>query len=128
MSAPALQPALGSAAERCAAFSRAWRVFAAALGYPEGEALEDVKSGALAYALAEVLGDIEPALAAGLDLAALLDGGDGDTLAVEYTRLFDVGAAGPPLPALRRCLGRNPDEDHGRGGALLQPLRPLDGG
>lgn len=98
MSDPALPLTPGSDAARCAARSRAWAVFAAALDYPEGEALEDIRSGALALALAQALGDVDPALAAGLDVAALREAGDGDDLAVEYTRLFDVGAAGPPCP------------------------------
>jgi DMSO reductase family type II enzyme chaperone len=98
MSTQALEPTPGSAAARSAARSRAWRVFVAALDYPEGEALDDVRSGALALALAEALRDVDPKLAATLDLEGLRDAGDGDALAVEYTRLFDVGAAGPPCP------------------------------
>ncbi len=98
MSTAALDPAPGSAAARCAARSRAWRLFAAALDYPEGQALDDVRSGVLARALAAVLAEVAPAPAAGLDQGALRDAGDGDDLAIEYTRLFDVGAAGPPCP------------------------------
>ncbi len=99
MSAPALAYEPGSAAGRCAARSRAWRLFGAALDYPEGEALADIQSGALAQALASALSEIDPALAAGLDLDALRGAGDSDALAVEYTRLFDVGASGPPCPS-----------------------------
>jgi DMSO reductase family type II enzyme chaperone len=83
---------------RAAARSRAFGLFAGAFTYPEGEALDDVRSGRLAQALAEALGALDPGLAAGLDREALCDGGADDELAVEFTRLFDVGASGPPCP------------------------------
>ncbi|MEN8183104.1 MAG: molecular chaperone TorD family protein, partial [Myxococcota bacterium] len=45
-----------------------------------------------------VLGAIEPSLALRTDWRALRDAGVDDELAVEYTRLFEVGASGPPCP------------------------------
>jgi DMSO reductase family type II enzyme chaperone len=78
--------------------SRAWALFAQALGYPEGELLEAIASGALRDALVETLGAVSPRLAAELEREALCVPGAGDALAAEYTRLFDVGTKGPPCP------------------------------
>jgi DMSO reductase family type II enzyme chaperone len=79
--------------------SRGWRLFDVAFSYPDAELLEAIRSGELEEALREGLGAVDPGLAAGADWAALRDAGpDDDALAVEYTRLFDVGASGPPCP------------------------------
>jgi DMSO reductase family type II enzyme chaperone len=79
--------------------SRGWRLFDVAFSYPDAELREAIRVGELAEALREGLGAVDPALAAGVDWAALRDAGAGDdALAVEYTRLFDVGASGPPCP------------------------------
>jgi DMSO reductase family type II enzyme chaperone len=78
--------------------SRAYATFAGCFEYPDEELCELVRSGALARALRAVLGALDGELAADLDEAALSDAGEGDALAVEFTRLFDVGAAGPPCP------------------------------
>ena len=81
-----------------AARSRAYLVLVHALEYPDAEHVEEIRSHALADALCEALGRVDPALAAG-DWSALADAGaDDDDLAVEYTRLFDVGSGGPPCP------------------------------
>jgi DMSO reductase family type II enzyme chaperone len=88
-----------TAAASCAgARSRAFGLFAGALGYPEGSLLDDIREGRLADALAKTLDDLDPAQAAALDRDALRDGLESDELAIEYTRLFDVGASGPPCP------------------------------
>jgi DMSO reductase family type II enzyme chaperone len=78
--------------------SRAYRIFAEAFGYPQGALLDEIRSGALSNALCEALEVISPSLAASLDRSALRVLEDADALAVEYTRLFDVGTSGPPCP------------------------------
>jgi DMSO reductase family type II enzyme chaperone len=83
---------------RAAARSSAFGLFAASFGYPEGELLEEIRGGALADTLAKALAAVDPSLSDAVDGDALRDGGDGDDLAIEFTRLFDVGASGPPCP------------------------------
>ena len=80
--------------------SRAYRVFAEAFAYPQGELLDEIRSGALSEALGEALEAVSPSLASSLDRAALrvYEDADADALAAEYTRLFDVGTSGPPCP------------------------------
>lgn len=83
---------------RATARSRAYATFAGCFEYPDEELCELVRSGAVARSLRAVLAALDPALAADLDEAALSDAGEGDALPVEFTRLFDVGVAGPPCP------------------------------
>jgi DMSO reductase family type II enzyme chaperone len=82
------------AAER----SRAWRLFNEAFIYPDEAHVEAIRSGELAAALRDVLRATYPALLEEVEWDALRDAGEGDDLAVEYTRLFDVGTSGPPCP------------------------------
>jgi DMSO reductase family type II enzyme chaperone len=83
------------AAER----SRAYQLFCTALSYPEDELREAIRSGVLSDALHDVLSSLDESLARDTDWAALRDAGDEeDDLAVEFSRLFDVGASGPPCP------------------------------
>ncbi len=85
--------------QRAAARSRAYQVFASAFGYPDGETSQAIREGELAEALRDVLTAIAPALLEHADWGALSDTGKAvDDLAVEFTRLFDVGASGPPCP------------------------------
>lgn len=94
----ALPGALSSAqAQAAAARSRAYAIFAELFEYPGAELLGAVRSGTAARTLRDVLAAVHPDLAAG-DFAALAEAGPGDELAVEHTRLFDVGAGGPPCP------------------------------
>jgi DMSO reductase family type II enzyme chaperone len=82
-----------------AARSRTYGVFAGAIEYPDAELCELIRSGTLAQGLREALGAVDAELVEGIDWEALRDAGEGeDDLAVEYTRLFDVGASGPPCP------------------------------
>ncbi len=83
-----------------AARSRAYRIFAEAWEYPDGAFAEMIRAGDLAAALRETLGAIDSSLAEGIDWEGLAEAGAEDDLAVEYTRLFDVGSGGggPPCP------------------------------
>jgi DMSO reductase family type II enzyme chaperone len=83
---------------RAAARSRVFGLLAGALGYPEGPLLADIREGRLAEALAKTIGELDPRWAEELDGEALADGLAADELAIEYTRLFDVGSSGPPCP------------------------------
>jgi DMSO reductase family type II enzyme chaperone len=81
-----------------AARTSTYRLFAEAFGYPEGALLDAIRSGELAQTLRQTLKAVDPGLGVGADWKALRDAGEGDALAVAYTRLFDVGASGPPCP------------------------------
>jgi DMSO reductase family type II enzyme chaperone len=78
--------------------SRTYATFAQLLEYPDQELGEAIRSGTVAETLREVLGAIDPLLLESADWEALSNAGEGDDLEVEFTRLFDVGAAGPPCP------------------------------
>jgi DMSO reductase family type II enzyme chaperone len=84
-------------ARHAAARSRAYAVFAALFDYPDAVFCAAVREGSVGPALREVLAEVQPELGAG-DFASLDEAGPEDELAVEYTRLFDVGAGGPPCP------------------------------
>lgn len=97
--------------------SMLYRSFATAFEYPDCEALEVIRDGALAEALRQMLGAVDPALVADADWAALRDAGpDDDALQVEFTRLFDAGEAGPSCPL---------HGGHYGGGGDLQALEEL---
>ncbi|MBP9219544.1 MAG: molecular chaperone TorD family protein [Sterolibacterium sp.] len=77
--------------------SMAYGFFAAALEYPEGELTELIRAGDIARQARQMFCVIYPELAERIDWAALEQAGEADELAIEYTRLFDVGGAdGPP--------------------------------
>jgi DMSO reductase family type II enzyme chaperone len=84
--------------ERAIARSRAYRLFSEAFEYPDDERPQRVRDGAFSRPLEEALALVAPELGEGLEHAALCDGGQDDELAIDYTRLFDVGASGPPCP------------------------------
>jgi DMSO reductase family type II enzyme chaperone len=88
----------GAAERRAAARSVGYRLFAEALDYPDELLLEEIREGRLARALEELLEGLAPELPGAVDWDALRDAGDEDELQIEYTRLFDVGASGPPCP------------------------------
>lgn len=91
--------AMGAGAAYAGLRSRLYGALAEALAYPDEELAGAIRSGELAAALRELLAALDPALAEELDEAALRDAGpDDEALPVEYTRLFDVGPAGPPCP------------------------------
>jgi DMSO reductase family type II enzyme chaperone len=101
MSGEVLEQLSNPAGQRAGARSRAYAAFAEMFEYPDAEYFEAVRSGALAEALRAVLASVDPSLVEGGDgdWEALSKAGDGeDDLAVEFTRLFDVGASGPPCP------------------------------
>lgn len=84
--------------EQAGARSRCYRMLAAAFAYPDDEMRETIRSGELAEALEAAVGAVDPELGAGVEWPALCEAGGPDDLAVEFTRLFDVGASGPPCP------------------------------
>jgi hypothetical protein len=98
MSVEVLENVSQPEAARAAARSRAYATFAEAFEYPDAELYEAVRSGAFSRALRDVLAAVHPSLVDDLDAAALSEAGEADDLAVEFTRLFDVGASGPPCP------------------------------
>lgn len=82
---------------RAGARSLVYALLCEALEYPSCERLGEIRDGALASRLRTALAAVEPECAAGVDWDALGDAGaDDDELAVEHTRLFEVGASGPP--------------------------------
>jgi DMSO reductase family type II enzyme chaperone len=93
-----LSEPLGPEAKLAAARSRTYRLFGEVLAYPDESLREAIRSGEVAGALEEALTAIDRELLSDLDREALRDAGASDELAVEYTRLFDVGVSGPPCP------------------------------
>ncbi|MCK6556043.1 molecular chaperone TorD family protein [Candidatus Binatia bacterium] len=84
--------------QRAGARSRAYLLVVRAFDYPDREFVEVVRGGLMARAMQDALVGIHPEMASA-DWSGLADAGAGDDdLAVEYTRLFDVGAGGPPCP------------------------------
>jgi DMSO reductase family type II enzyme chaperone len=80
-----------------AARSGAYRLFAEAMAYPDDEFVEWLKSGDLAEALHSHLEAIDPTLCGSeARWQALSTAGTNEEIAVEYTRLFETGAKGPP--------------------------------
>jgi DMSO reductase family type II enzyme chaperone len=101
VSGEVLEQLTDPAGQRAGARSRVYAAFAEMFEYPDEEYFEAVRSGALAEALRVVLANVDASLVDGSnsDWPALSNAGDGeDDLAVEFTRLFDVGASGPPCP------------------------------
>jgi DMSO reductase family type II enzyme chaperone len=79
--------------------SRAYQIFCTAIAYPEDDLCEAIRAGTLSDALRTVLTVVDESLVEGVDWAAFCDAGEGeDDLAVEFSRLFDVGSSGPPCP------------------------------
>jgi len=88
-----------SSSQTAAARSRAYQLFQQALAYPEPELCDWIRAGSLVEELRACFEAIDPALCAEDTLwSDLRDAGDTDALAIEYTRLFDAGASGPPCP------------------------------
>ena len=92
-------PGSGAEERRAAARSSIYGLFQDALTYPDDEVREGLATGELVelmrkgLALAEV--DFTPAQEWWRTLREV---GSTENLAVEYTRLFDAGASGPPCP------------------------------
>jgi len=82
-----------------AARSSVYRLFAESMNYPDAEFCDWVKSSGLRQPLKECLSTIDAELCSDESRwGALEDAGAEDELAIEYTRLFDAGASGPPCP------------------------------
>jgi DMSO reductase family type II enzyme chaperone len=98
MSTDVLESLSKPEAKLAAARSRAYGTFAEAFEYPDEELYEVIRSETLANTLREILEAVDPSLTEGADWQALAQAGEKDDLAVEFTRLFDVGTSGPPCP------------------------------
>jgi DMSO reductase family type II enzyme chaperone len=102
MSAPATETLAGLEGpeqELAAARSSAYGIFGEALAYPDDEFREILIDGGLARSLRECLTAISPDITDSPERwRSLQDVADTDDLAIEFTRLFDAGASGPPCP------------------------------
>lgn len=78
--------------------SRCYRILAAAFTYPDAEMCDAIRAGEVSEALRSGFDAVDAALGAEADWSALREAGGEDELAVEFTRLFDVGSSGPPCP------------------------------
>lgn len=99
MSEAVLETVQAPEAQRAAVRSRAFALFAEAARFPDPELLAAIRSGAVARALEATLEEVDPALSAGVAWETLADAGpegEDEDLAVEHTRLFEVGTSGPP--------------------------------
>jgi DMSO reductase family type II enzyme chaperone len=86
--------------------SQTYQLFGEALEYPNEDSARLVRNGTVASELEALFSAAAPALRGELGSEALADAGeDDDSLAVEYTRLFDVGASGPPCPLFGGSYG-----------------------
>lgn len=78
-----------------AAASRLYGLLGDCFVYPDADLADDLRSGELARVATELVQRIDPALAHRIDLRALADpAAEAETLAVEYTRLFDASNHG----------------------------------
>ena len=99
MNEQTLTELMGEDEKTAAARSRTYELFAHLFEYPDQSFGEAIRSGELAETIRQTLSVLDPSLLEGSDWDALGNAGEGeDDLAIEYTRLFDVGASGPPCP------------------------------
>ncbi len=78
--------------------SKLYQLFALVMDYPDQEWADAIGAGELADTLVPMLEQVESSLTTDIDRKALTDVGEDDhALAVEYTRLFDVGPGGSPI-------------------------------
>jgi DMSO reductase family type II enzyme chaperone len=84
---------------RAALRSSVYASFARAIAYPDEDFCERLRAGEIVEPLEEGLTALGPEYVEALprwpELQAI---SSGDDLAIEYTRLFDAGAGGPPCP------------------------------
>lgn len=78
--------------------SRLYALLGMAVAFPDTELRDDIANGEVASALHETLIALGGVGTEAVDWDALADTGEGDALAIEYTRLFEVGTSGPPCP------------------------------
>lgn len=84
---------------RAVARSHVYETLARLLDYPDAELFEDIRNGTLSRALHVVLDAVDPDLVGAVNWVELSNcGTEPEDLAVEYTRLFDLGGSGPPCP------------------------------
>ena len=84
--------------QHATARSRAYKLFAEAFDYPGDAHVRRIRDGVFKRGLEELLALLDAEDGADLHGAALVDAGNDDALAAEYTRLFDVGGSKPPCP------------------------------
>ena len=80
--------------------SHAYGFLAAAMEYPEGELTTLIRAGDIEKQARSLFCELYPELAEEIDWKTLSDALTDDELAVEYTRLFDVGGADGPYCSL----------------------------
>jgi len=89
----------GEAQLLAAALSQTYQLFLRALTYPDEAHCAWLREGGLAEPLRQRFAALSPALDQAEDRwVALRQAASAEDLAVEYTRLFDTGASGPPCP------------------------------
>lgn len=89
----------GPEQQLAAARSRAYALFAEAMSYPDDEMRQSLMEGGLVEPLRDCLATAAPDLAHTPERwRALREVNGTEELAIEYTRLFDAGASGPPCP------------------------------
>lgn len=86
-----------SAPARCRLRSHAYGLLAALIDFPDDTFLPLVADGQAMRQCRQVLGELHPELAECTAWPDLANAGDGDAMAVEYTRLFDIAGSGGPL-------------------------------
>ncbi len=78
--------------------SQAYRLFAQLFEYPGEAEAAAIEAGEPGRKLREALAQVDSSLITAADWNAMTAGDAGNELAVQYTRLFDVGVPGPPCP------------------------------
>lgn len=89
--------------------SKLYQLFAMAVFYPDDDWVVAIEAGELADTLQQLLESLDESLLRDFDRQALTDSGEQeDSLAVEYTRLFDIGPGGSPVSLYggHHCGGR----------------------
>lgn len=99
MNAAAEAAGLHSLSSPAAAGSYLYGLLAECFAYPAADLVDAIRNGDVARRLVEPCRTLDATLLDGLDLGSLSDSGAHlESLAVEYTRLFDAGSSGTLCP------------------------------